>query len=41
MHSIIRSNARGKDLPSANKKLTITKANLHAMWKKHKPTLDL
>ena len=41
MKSIIGSNGRGKDLPAGNKKIKITGANLHAMWKKHKPTFDL
>ena len=41
MQNIIRSNALGKDLRAGNKKLKITRAKLHAMPKKYKPTLDL
>ena len=41
MKHVRSSNTHGKDLPPGNKKLKITGANLHDMWKKHKPLLDL
>ena len=37
---INRDNEHGANLP-VGKKVKVTGANLHDVWKKHKPTLDL